>query len=43
MSQTAPVINISNALRHAITQKGASLAALSDMQPLLLVFLRQFG
>jgi len=43
MSQTAPIMNISNALANATTQKGVSLAVLSDQQPLLLVFLRHFG
>lgn len=43
MSQAAPSGNIADALAHATTQKGTSLAALSDQQPQLLVFLRHFG
>jgi hypothetical protein len=34
---------IAQALGQAITQKGITLAALSDERPLLLVFLRHFG
>lgn len=36
-------MNIGGALAGATTQKGIFLAALSDAQPLLLVFLRHFG
>ena len=34
---------VAQALANITTQKGVSLAALSDERPLLLVFLRQFG
>jgi len=34
---------IADALICATTQKGSTLAGLSDERPLLLVFLRQFG
>ena len=34
---------IAQSLEEAITQKGITLAALSDERPLLLVFLRHFG
>lgn len=34
---------ISESLLQNTTQKGTTLAALSDQRPLLLVFLRQFG
>ena len=43
MKQAAETSTIPDALTQHATQKGISLAALSDQSPLLLVFLRQFG
>jgi hypothetical protein len=43
MADALSASNIANALAITTTQKGISLAALSDQQPLLLVFLRHFG
>jgi hypothetical protein len=43
MSEPPIITTIAEALACATTQKGATLAGLSDERPLLLVFLRQFG
>ena len=40
---TASPSDISNALANARTQTGKTLAELSEPNPLLLIFLRQFG
>jgi hypothetical protein len=42
MAQTSD-LTIPDALAHFSTQKGISLAALSDVSSILLVFLRHFG
>jgi hypothetical protein len=43
MAEAAALITIPEALTQAVTQTGATLAALSEESPLLLIFLRQFG
>ena len=43
MPHSEEASSVADALAHATTQKGTTLAALSDERPLLLVFLRQFG
>jgi len=43
MVETAAPTTIPEALTKAVTQNGATLAALSDGSPVLLVFLRHFG
>ena len=43
MPQATAATTVAEALAHATTQNGTTLAALSDERPLLLVLLRQFG
>lgn len=43
MKKAAETATIPDALNQHATQKGISLAALSEQSPVLLVFLRQFG
>jgi len=43
MQEAVANTNIAAALAGTATQKGSTLAALSDECPLLLVFLRHFG